>query len=334
VNFDNRPIRRWFLSFQETAPGGAWKADSSEAEGVFPGVGGWHSPATVLETLDHVVVAVRDLASAARDSARLLGRGSSWSGEHPAWGTANELFRLDDVYLELLAPVGAGPLAEALRAHLGAKGEGLFALAFGTRDAEACRAAFAARGLEPAPVTRGLGRDLPSGAFREWRSVMLPPARTRGLHLFAIQHLSPPELLPKVPPYADPAAAVTGLDHVVVRSAAAEASRALFGEGLGLRLALDRSFEAFDFRALFFRVGGVTVEVTAPLSAPPRPEQEDALWGLAWSVPDVAAAQRRLLAAGFDVSPVRAGRKPGTAVCTVRGDPCGVATLLVGPAPA
>jgi catechol 2,3-dioxygenase-like lactoylglutathione lyase family enzyme len=288
----------------------------------------------VLETLDHVVVAVRDITAAARDTARLLGRGSSWSGEHPAWGTANELFRLRDLYLELLTPTGPGPLAAALRARLDAEGEGLFALAFGTRDAAACRAALAARGLEPSAPVRGLGRDLPSGGFREWRSVMLPPARTRGLRLFAIEHLSPPDLLPQVDPYADPAAAVAGLDHVVVRSAAAEASRALFAEGLGLRLALDRSFEAFGFRALFFRVGGVTVEVTAPLGEPPRPEQPDALWGLAWSVGDTAAAQRRLAAAGFDVSPVRAGRKPGTAVCTVRSGTCGVATLLVGPAPA
>jgi catechol 2,3-dioxygenase-like lactoylglutathione lyase family enzyme len=287
----------------------------------------------VLETLDHAVVAVRDLQTAIRSTSRLLGRTPGWTGEHPGAGTANALFRLEGTYLELLAPTGAGPIAELLEQHLAARGEGLFALAFGTSDAEACRAEFEARGLEPGAVAKGLGRDGPSGAWREWRTVLLPPARTRGLRLFAIQHLSPPDLLPQTPPSGAPAASPHALDHVVVRSADVEGTRRLLGDGLGLRLALDRSFEAFDLRALFFRIGGVTVEVAGSLAAPVDPAAEDALWGLAWKVGDAEAARARLAQAGLEVSPVRAGRKPGTAVCTVRSGTCGVATLLIGPAP-
>ena len=286
----------------------------------------------MLVALDHVVIAVRDLDAAAESYARLLGRASSWRGVHPGAGTANALFRLENSYLELLAPAGPGALAAALEARLAGAGEGLFALAFGTRDAEACRAALAARGLEPGPVASGVGRDVESGAWREWRNVVLPPARTRGVPLFAIEHRSPPELLPLVAPLGAPAAAPHALDHVVVRSADADASRALYGDGLGLRLALDRRFEAFGFRGLFFRVGGVTVEVAGPLAAAPDPAAADVLSGLAFSVGDVEAAQRRLAALEFDVSPVRTGRKPGTSVCTVRDAPCGVPTLLVGPA--
>jgi catechol 2,3-dioxygenase-like lactoylglutathione lyase family enzyme len=288
----------------------------------------------VLESLDHVVVAVRDLAAATGDTARLLGASPGWTGEHPGAGTANALFRLDNTYLELLAPAGAGPLAALLEEHLGKSGEGLFALAFGTRDAEACRAGFEARGLAPGPLTKGMGRDGPSGAFREWRSVLLPPERTRGLRLFAIQHLSPADLLPRTAPAGNPAAAPHALDHVVVRSADAEGSRRLLGDALGIRLSLDRSFPAFDLRALFFRLGGVTLEVAGSLAQAPDPAVPDALWGLAWAVRDAEAARARLAGAGFDVSPVRAGRKPGTSVCTVRSGTCGVATLLVGPAPA
>jgi hypothetical protein len=46
-------------------------------------------------------------------------------------------------------------------------------------------------------------------------------------------------------------------------------------------------------------------------------------------VPDAEAARARLLAAGLDVSEVRAGRKPGTRVLTLRGGTCGVPTLLL-----
>ena len=288
----------------------------------------------VLESLDHVVIATRDLAAATARTARLLSRRPSWSGEHPALGSANALFRLENGYLELLAPAGPGALAEALEARLAGAGEGLFALAFGTRDAEACRAALAARGLEPGPLSQGLGRDVESGAWREWRNVVLPPARTRGVLLFAIEHRSPPELLPLVAPLGAPAAAPHALDHVVVRSADADASRALYGDGLGLRLALDRRFEAFGFRGLFFRVGGVTIEVAGPLAAAADPSAADVLAGLAFAVADVDAAQHRLAGLGFDVSRARTGRKPGTRVCTVRDAACGVPTLLVGPDPA
>jgi hypothetical protein len=77
---------------------------------------------------------------------------------------------------------------------LAAQGDGPIGLAFGTSDAESCRKMLAERGLEPEPVQRGLGRDVESGAIREWLNVMIPLARTRGVVLFAIEHRSPAEL--------------------------------------------------------------------------------------------------------------------------------------------
>jgi catechol 2,3-dioxygenase-like lactoylglutathione lyase family enzyme len=283
----------------------------------------------VLARLDHVILAVADLDAAARSTARLLGRSPSWRGEHPSAGTANALFPLDNMYLELLSPSGPGRSADAVRSWLGARGEGLLGLAFGTDDAAACRAELAARGLEPGPVEKGIGRDVESGAFREWLRVPLPVARTRGVVLFAIEHRSPPELLPRMPALGDEAAAVFALDHAVVRSPDADAARALYGDGLGLRLALDREFPQWGARLLFFRVGGLTVEIAAELAGGPATDGGDRLWGLSWRVRDADAARARLLAAGFDVSEVRAGRRPGTRVLTVRDGTHGVPTRLL-----
>jgi catechol 2,3-dioxygenase-like lactoylglutathione lyase family enzyme len=287
----------------------------------------------VLARLDHVILAVADLDAAARSTARLLGRSPSWRGEHPSAGTANALFPLDNMYLELLSPSGPGRSADAVRSWLGARGEALLGLAFGTDDAAACRAELAARGLEPGPVEKGIGRDVESGAFREWLRVPLPVARTRGVVLFAIEHRSPPELLPRMPALGDEAAAVFALDHAVVRSPDADAARALYGDGLGLRLALDREFPQWGARLLFFRVGGLTVEIAAELAGGPATDGGDRLWGLSWRVRDADAARARLLAAGFDVSEVRAGRRPGTRVLTVRDGTHGVPTLLLEPQP-
>jgi catechol 2,3-dioxygenase-like lactoylglutathione lyase family enzyme len=286
----------------------------------------------MLTSLDHVIVAVHDLDAATRTFGTLLGRRASWRGEHAGAGSANALFRLSGCYLELLAPVGAGRTGDLLRAWLDAHGEGPLGLAFGTGDAEACRLVLAARRLEPGAIEKGLGRDLDSGAFREWLRVPLPLERTRGVLLFAIQHLSPAELLAPAGLAAETEAAVSALDHAVVRTSDAEAARALYGEGLGLRLALDRSFPDWGVRLLFFRVGGVTVEIAASLAQQGR--GPDQLWGFSWRVGDADAARARLAAAGFDVSEVRPGRKPGTRVLTVRGPTHGVATLLLEPAQA
>lgn len=282
--------------------------------------------------LDHVILAVRDLAAAERTYARLLGRSASWRGEHPGLGTENVLFRTGEAYLELLAPVAGG--GGWLRQRLDAKeGEGLLGFALATDDADACAKALAESGLHPAAPVKGMGRDTESGAFREWRNVMLPPEETRGVLIFGIEHRSAPELLPEVPPAGPPAAAVHGIDHVVVQTADPEATRALYGERLGLRLALDKSFPQWGARLMFFRVGHITVEVAARLDAATDGAAPDRAWGISWRVGDADAARARLLEAGFDVSEVRTGRRPGTRVLSVRGDPCGVATLILEPTP-
>ena len=135
---------------------------------------------------------------------------------------------------------------------------------------------------------------------------------------------------PEDPGAVDPSA-VAGIDHVVVLSKDLEATRALYEDALGLRLALDRSFEERGTRLLFFRVGDTTVEIGGKLGVPPEPDAEDVLWGIAYRVGNVDGAKERLSSLGFDLSDVRAGRKPGTRVCSVRGPTAGVPTLLIEP---
>jgi catechol 2,3-dioxygenase-like lactoylglutathione lyase family enzyme len=286
----------------------------------------------MLTSLDHLVIAVRDLEAATATYTGLFGRAPSWHGSHPGWGTANVLFRLSNTYVELLSAVQAGALADALRAHLEQRGEGPYALAFGTADGAACADALRARGLAAAAPVDGSGRDDASGTERRWRNIFLSRYDTRGVQVFAIEHLSPADALPLAPAAGDAAATVSGVDHVVIMTADPEAAIALYRDQLGLRLAFDRAFTERGVRLLFFRIGGITVELAATLgeqssdgSAPDR------FWGISYRVADVAAARARIAGAGFDVSDVRPGHKPGTQVCTVRRETHGVATLLIGP---
>jgi catechol 2,3-dioxygenase-like lactoylglutathione lyase family enzyme len=293
----------------------------------------------MLKALDHVLLAVRDLGAAEAAYTRLLGLSPSWRGIHPGRGTANVLFRVENTALELLAPEGRGEAGAMLSAWLDAHGDGLLGLAFATDNLEGCRLALEARGLAPGPIEEGCGRDETGLLERHWRRAPLAPDRTRGVLLFPIARESPEESLPRACANGDADAAVHALDHVVLQTTDGDAVKALYGDALGLRLALDREFPDWGVRLLFFRVGGVTVEAAAVLSGAEAARALpggvaaatgiDRLYGMSWRVPDIEAAHARLVAAGVDVSEVRKGRRPHTRVFSVRDSTCGVPTLLL-----
>jgi hypothetical protein len=63
--------------------------------------------------LDHVVVAVSDLATAADHFETRYGLPSIEGGRHPGWGTANRIVPLGDAYLELVAVVDESEAAKS-----------------------------------------------------------------------------------------------------------------------------------------------------------------------------------------------------------------------------
>jgi catechol 2,3-dioxygenase-like lactoylglutathione lyase family enzyme len=285
-------------------------------------------------TLDHVVIAVRDLDAATRDYTALLGRTPSWRGEHPTYGTKNTLFRIDNMYVELIAlsghafdPRWSGELARFFEA----RGEGLYALALGTPDVNATTREMRRAGMEVLDPADGDGIDFVTGAHRGWRNALVPLKATNGLRIFFIQHKSPPDALPVAPIAAPGGGYVQRMDHAVVLSADMEAARQIWHDRLGARLALDRTFPERNTRILFFRLGDITVEISGGAEQTKEGMgKPDRLWGLAWGVDNLQATCDRLAAAGIDVSPPRPGIKPGTLVATAKAASThGVATLLI-----
>lgn len=152
-------------------------------------------------------------------------------------------------------------------------------------------------------------------------------------------HGVPVSLVERKPPAAGDApasigaghdAAVSGLDHVVIRTPNPERAVALYAGRLGLSLRLDRSGPSWGARLLFFRCGDLVIEVAHDLKAGVS-EEPDKLWGLSWRVADIARAHARVQAAGVEVSDIRVGRRPGTRLFTVRSHAAGVPTIMIGP---
>jgi hypothetical protein len=63
--------------------------------------------------LDHVLIAVADLAAAGREIEAQHGLASIEGGRHPGWGTANRIVPLGDAYLELVAVVDEAEAAQS-----------------------------------------------------------------------------------------------------------------------------------------------------------------------------------------------------------------------------
>jgi len=303
--------------------------------------------------LHSAIVRVRDFDRGREEIGRLLGRPADWQGMDGADGTSIALFALANTMLEIRGPAPGGASGEAPGAsgedpsRSGKAPEGLG----GGRDGEGLcgiRLEWDLEGSELSPLgipTAFQGLSLDSSSLesatatgtggapdRSWRVLRLDRAASRSI---PVEIVSDEEgWRPVATPDGDASrgSRVEALDHVVVLSPDLEASRRLYGDELGLRLALDRSFPKRGVRLLFFRVGGTTIELGGRLDAEPRPEAGDRFGGLAWRVGDVDAARARLEADDFDVSPVRPGHKPGTRVCTVRSPVHGVPTLLIEPA--
>ena len=266
----------------------------------------------MIDALDHLAIATGDLGAAVVAYEALLGHTAA--REAPHGGAERAWFHLPNVSLELIAPEGDGPAGDRVRARLAQAGEGLWLMAFAAGDLAAAGRTLARRGVATMPVEGSV-----NGALM---------AESAGVGGLGMVFVGPASGRVPSPVIGDPAAAIAGLDHVVIQTPNPDRAAALYGARLGLDLRLDRTNPQWGNRLLFFRSGGLVIEIGHGLAGGVS-DGPDRFGGLAWRAADPVAVQARLAAAGFNVSEVRPGRKPGTHIFTVRDRTCGVPTVVL-----
>jgi catechol 2,3-dioxygenase-like lactoylglutathione lyase family enzyme len=118
--------------------------------------------------IDHIVIAVDDLATTTRDYTK-AGFTVVEGGQHHSGASANVLVAFQDgTYLELIA--FSGPSDNPWAAKLAESGEGLVDVALRTDDLDAEVAALTGRGLHVIGPTAG-GRVRPDGQRVDWRTI-------------------------------------------------------------------------------------------------------------------------------------------------------------------
>ncbi|MHA7857340.1 MAG: VOC family protein [Henriciella sp.] len=274
----------------------------------------------MITSLDHFVLVCPDIESATADYQTLLGEEPVWRAETA--DTASTVFALGNTAIELLAPNGEGETASKLR-EMTEDGAVLTSLVYRSDDLAQDHHEMKRRGLSPEDVSGGDSTNEDSGASRTWQRFRIPDASMAGIKTFVLQTDAPLVAAHPAP------GSVSALDHLVINTPNPERAVANYGARLGLRFALDRTAEQWKTRFLFFRLGGLTLEVINRLGEEQDPDAPDHIWGLTWETDDLAAAHARLVSAGLDVSEIRTGRKPGSEVFTVRNGTQNVPTLFI-----
>jgi hypothetical protein len=144
---------------------------------------------------DHVLVAVRDLAEAARRFETAYGLRALQGGRHPGVGTANMIVPLGSEYLELIAVVDqdeAQRSATTRRITRAIEDGRTFATwAVRTENLDALREHLRASGLDLSAPVAG-ARERPDGVTMRWRSQMLVTPGDASVLPFVIEWQVPP----------------------------------------------------------------------------------------------------------------------------------------------
>lgn len=276
----------------------------------------------MISTLDHIILAVENLNEAEKNYKKIFGIDPVWRGEHKELGTANVIFNLENTYLELLSANGDGLGAALVNHYLEKDGEGLIGIVFETNDLNEAAKSIKDKGFNIGDITEGEGTNSDESEKRKWKNLFLPPELTRGLFSFIIQHTD--GNLPSSK--HEMQSAVNKLDHIVINTNDADGFIEIYKNVFGLRLALDKTIEAWNRRMLFFRFNKTTIEV---IEENDDKEPSDKLWGLAWAVEDLQETYDRLIKEGLELTEVKPGIKDKTLVSTIRSHTHGVPTLII-----
>ena len=276
----------------------------------------------MISSIDHLIIAVKDIHDAEENYRKIFGMEPVWKGEHKALGTVNVIFNFKNTYCELLSANGDGLGAALVNGAIKEQGDGLIGVVYGTNNIEESFSTLKKSGYLVKEPTEGEGIDNKTQKIRKWKNLFLPPELTRGIFSFIIEHSE--GALPSLNKY--PKATINKLDHLVINTNDANGFINIYKDVFNIRLALDKVIEHWKSRMLFFRVNKTTIEV---IERKNENDSQDSLWGLAWEVESIEEAYKRLISEGVDVTPIKDGLKENTLVATIKSHTHNVPTLLI-----
>jgi hypothetical protein len=260
--------------------------------------------------IDHLILAVTDLATATQELAEALGVVVEPGGEHPGWGTHNAIVRLGSSYLELIAVKDPDlarrrPRGQRLLASL-ESGSGWLGYALRTADIASASQQLRSRGLSVGEAEPGR-RLRPDGTELRWQTASFDEAMWGGVLPFVIQHESM-----ATAPAAHPVGA-TGIKALGVAVHDLQGSVPVYEQLFGLRPKHDEFAYVQARRASWRLPDGCFVRLMQPLAdtspvADHLNRRGQSLFVVGLAVANLESATAELARRGTRVSDPQPGR--------------------------
>ena len=276
----------------------------------------------MIKTLDHLIIAVKDLEEAENNYKKIFGVDPVWKGDHKELGTTNVIFNFKNTYFELLAAKEEGLGSMLVNNAIEENGDGLIGVVLGVDSIKEASESLKKQGFAITDISNGEGHNNVTKESRKWKNFFLPQELSRGIFSFVIEHTE--GSLKEPNEYSG--YVINKLDHLVINTNDANGFINIYQDIFKIRLALDKVIEHWNSRMLFFRLNKTTIEVVEKKD---EKEPKDSLWGLAWEVDNIKEAHERLVSEGVEMTPIKNGLKKNTLVSTVKSHTHNVPTLLI-----
>ena len=273
----------------------------------------------MLTRVQNIFLATKNLEETSKKFSIFFGRDPNFIGQSRKLGIDIISFGLNKTNICLISPKSSGIWFETLNNFLKNKGEGIFGINFSSNDFDSDYNHFIKNDLKlSAKFESNFEANNQNQIKFSFFNVL--DKTIEGLNIFISNEINFQNNK------ANSKNTVSKVNQLVIQTEAPDSIKDIFEGKLNIRLALDKTFKEWAGRMLFFRLGGITLEVIEGKDI----KQNSKYFGIGWHADNYNKCYNALLNNGFSLSEIRKGRKEGTLVSTLKEPILNIPTILIG----
>ena len=273
----------------------------------------------MLTRVQNIFLATNNVEETSQKFSIFFGRNPNFIGQSRNLGIDIISFELYKTNICLISPKNPGIWFETLNNFLKIKGEGIFGINFSSDDFDVDYNNFVKNDLKLSnKVDSSFERNNENQIRFSFFNIL--DKTIESLNILVSHEMDFQNNI------ANSNNNLSKVNQLVIQTEAPDPIKEIFERKLGIRLALDKTFKEWAGRMLFFRLGGVTLEVIEGKDI----EQNSQYFGIGWHAENFNKCYNNLINDSFSLSKIRKGRKEGTVVSTVKEPILNIPTILIG----
>jgi len=273
----------------------------------------------MLTRVQNIFLATKNIVETSQKFSIFFGGKPNFIGQSGNLGIDIISFGLHETNICLISPKSSGIWFEILNNFLKNKGEGIFGINFSSDDFDNDYNNFAKNDLKLSDKIESSFEGDNDNQIK-FSFFNISDKAVESLNIFVSNEMDFQKNLENS--YNN----VSKVNQLVIQTETPDSIKDIFERKLGIRLALDKTFKEWAGRMLFFRLGGVTLEVIEGKDI----KQNSKYFGIGWHAENYNKCYNDLVNDGFSLSEIRKGRKEGTLVSTIKEPILNIPTILIG----